>query len=68
MAGIRWTTQAADDLDAIAEYISNDSPYHGRLFVLRILAAIERLSIFPKRGRKVPESPDLDIREIILGN
>ena len=28
MAEVRWTPQAADDLDAIAEFISQDSPHY----------------------------------------
>jgi len=34
MAEVRWTPQAADDLDAIAEFISQDSPHYSSLFVL----------------------------------
>jgi toxin ParE1/3/4 len=68
MAQVRWTPQAADDLDAITEFISQDSLHYATLFVLDVLQAVDRLSEFPKLGRVVPEIGDPSIREIILGN
>lgn len=68
MARIRWTPQAADDLETIAAYIANDSPHYARLFVLKVISAIERLEQFPEIGRIVPESNKPFIREILLGN
>ena len=68
MAKLRWTPQAADDLEAITEFIALDSPHYACLFVIDILAAIERLEEFPKIGRVVPEKEDPSIREIIFGN
>ena len=43
MAQIRWTPQAADDLEAIADFIALDSGHYASLFVLDVLAATERL-------------------------
>ena len=68
MAEVRWTPQAAEDLKAIAGFISNDSPHYASLFVLDVLNAVERLDEFPKIGRMVPEVNDPEIREVILGN
>jgi toxin ParE1/3/4 len=68
MAQVRWTPQAADDLDAIAEFITEDSPYFADLFVMDVLQAAERLADFPELGRVVPEIGDRIIRELILGN
>lgn len=68
MAQIRWTPQAADDLEAIADFIALDSIHYAGLFVLNVLAAIERLQQFPMLGRTVPEVGNPTIREIILGN
>ena len=68
MAEVRWTAQAAEDLDCIAQYIARDSPHHGSLFVANLLKAVERLESFPSSGRIVPEVNDPAIREIILGN
>jgi toxin ParE1/3/4 len=58
MAEVRWTPQAADDLYAIAEFISQDSPHYSNLFVLDVLCAVDRLIQFPKSGRIVPEIND----------
>lgn len=68
MAEIRWTLQAADDLEAIAKFISADSPPYAKLFAIDVIKAIERLSSFPRSGRIVPELGNSAIREIILGN
>ena len=68
MARIRWTEQAADDLEAIAEYIARDSPHYASLFCLNVIAKIELLEAFPKLGRIVPETDDVSIRELLMGN
>jgi toxin ParE1/3/4 len=68
MAEVRWTPQAADDLDAIAEFISQDSPHHASLLALDVLCAVDRLTQFPKSGRVVPEINNPLVRKIILGS
>ena len=68
MAEVRWTLQAADDLEAIAEFIAADSPHYASLFAMDVLAAVERLVPFPYSGRIVPEVADPLIREILLGD
>ena len=68
MAEVRWTPQAAEDLESIAEFIAEDSPHYARLLVIDILQAIRHLIDFPRSGRIVPELNDPIIREIILGN
>ena len=68
MAHVRWTTLAADDLETIADFIATDSAHYARLFVMDVLAAVERLAIFPLSGRTVPEINDPAIREILLGS
>ncbi len=68
MAQVRWTPQAADDLDAIAEFIARDSPHFAGLFVADILQTVDRLVDFPESGRIVPEIGEKSIRELILGS
>ena len=68
MAEIRWTQQAANDLEGIADFIGQDSLHYAVLFVKDVLAAVDRLAAFPCYGRIVPEINDPAIREIILGN
>lgn len=68
MAEIRWTAQAADDLEAIADFIALDSRNYASLFVIDVMSVIERLELFPERGRVVPEFQNPNVREVILGN
>jgi len=68
VAEVRWTPQAADDLEAITEFIAADSPPYASLFAMDVLAAVERLVPFPYSGRIVPELDDPSVREILLGN
>ena len=68
MAEIRWTIQAADDLEGIVNFISADSEYYARLLAVDILEAVERVGAFPESDRVVPETNTPEIREIPLGN
>lgn len=68
MVEVRWTPQAADDLEAITDFIAVDSPQYARLFTMDVLAAVERLAGFPNSGRVVPELNDPAIREILFGS
>ena len=65
MTRVRWTSQAADDLQAIYDFIARDSPHYAQLTVEGILAAIDRLEHFPLMGRHVPERGREDLRELI---
>jgi len=62
---VRWTPQAADDLQAIFDFIARDSPHYAQSTVEGILAAIDHLEQFPFMGRHVPERPRDDLREVI---
>ena len=65
MTKVRWTPQAADDLEAIYEFIARDSPHYAKITVEGIIAAIDRLEQFPMLGRHVPETSQADVRELI---
>lgn len=65
MTKVRWTPQAADDLEAIYDFIARDSPHYAQLTVEEIIAAIDRLEQFPLMGRSVPESSQEYLRELI---
>ena len=64
MAEIRWTKQAADDLEAIVTFIAHDSEFYASLTASDIVKAIERLGLFPNIGRIVPEANNPAVREI----
>ena len=65
MTLVRWTPQAAGDLQAIYDFIARDSPHYAQLTVEDILAAIDRLERFPLMGRQIPERERDDLRELI---
>jgi len=68
MAQIRWTHQAAIDLEAIVKFIANDSENYARLMAIDVIKAVERLEAFPNIGRIVPEANNPELREVLAGN
>ena len=60
---VRWSPEAIEDLDAIAEYIARDSQYYARAVVTGILSVSRSTGEFPLIGRIVPEIGDDHIRE-----
>jgi toxin ParE1/3/4 len=60
-----WSRRALQDLDAIAEYIAEDSPAYAAVVVKNIVQQTRLLSQFPRSGRKVPEFDDESIRELL---
>ena len=68
MAQVRWTPQAADDLEAICLFIARDAPQVAATFADRVLPARDRLASYPRLGRTVPELGIENIREIIVGS
>jgi toxin ParE1/3/4 len=67
VTAIRWSPQAADDLEAVRSFIERDSVHYAKLVVQRIVAAIEMLATSPQMGRVVPELRNPEVREIIVG-
>ncbi len=68
MAQVRWTPQAADDLEAICLFIARDSPPLAAVFAERVLRATDRLATYPRSGRIVPELGIENIRELVVGS
>ncbi len=65
MSRVRWAPQATDDLQSIHDFIARDSPRYATLVVEKIIAAVDILEQFPLAGRKVPEDPRDDLRELV---
>ena len=63
---IIWSRLAARDLEGIVAYISRDSFIYAANAAQKILDSIERLRVFPRIGRIVPEFDDESIRELIV--
>ena len=62
---VTWSPSALADLEAIAAYISSDSPAYAKAVVKRIVTLTRTLSRFPNSGRKVPEFQDPTLRELL---
>lgn len=52
---VRFTQEALDDLEEIVLYIAQDNKVAALLFHNEIMKKANDLSIFPKRGRLVPD-------------
>lgn len=68
MAEIRWTNQAVEDLESIANFIARDSENYAKMFVNKIMKSLDQVIAFPMSGRIVSEFKQDDIREVILGS
>ena len=51
MTRIRWTTEAADQLEGIVKHILTDNPEAARKIARAILGRIADLKHFPRLGR-----------------
>ncbi|NUQ94696.1 MAG: type II toxin-antitoxin system RelE/ParE family toxin [Gemmatimonadaceae bacterium] len=62
---LRWTVHAVNQLAALAEYISLDSPLYAEQTVERIVARLDQARVQPHSGRVVPEFLREDLRELV---
>ncbi|GAB62145.1 MAG: type II toxin-antitoxin system RelE/ParE family toxin [Candidatus Jettenia sp.] len=60
---VKWSPEATEDLESIAEYIARDSQFYARSVVTEMLAVSRHIREFPLIGRIVPEIGDERIRE-----
>jgi plasmid stabilization system protein ParE len=60
---VKWSPEATQDLESIAEYITRDSEFYARAVVTKILSVSRTIGAFPLIGRIVPEIGDEQIRE-----
>ena len=60
---LRWTPEAANDLESISDYLLEQHPQLAQPTVRRIYAEIKELSRLPVRGRMGRE---LGTRELVL--
>ncbi len=60
---VKWSPEATEDLESIAEYIARDSEFYARAVVSEILTVSRNICKFPLIGRVVPEIDDEHIRE-----
>ena len=65
-ARLSWSHRARADLEAIGDYIARDDAAAAERWVMRIIAAAEKVVPTPLRGRRVPEVSRDDVREVLL--
>jgi toxin ParE1/3/4 len=63
-----WSPLAIERAAEAAAYIAKDSPAAARRWVDDLFAAVATLASLPERGRRVPEFPRPDVREILFGS
>ncbi|WP_297900402.1 type II toxin-antitoxin system RelE/ParE family toxin [Metallibacterium sp.] len=65
-AEVIWSSEALDDLDAIAQFIARDSPHHAQRVVEALFELGEVIAAHPRAGCVVPELGDVQVRERFL--
>ena len=65
---VHWTDTAQGHLDAIYQYIAQNSPEYAKLMVDRLTQRSQQIGSFPQSGRVVPEYESDQIREVIEGS
>jgi addiction module RelE/StbE family toxin len=66
MTRLEWTEPAVADLENIQNYIARDSAEYADALIERLILSVDRLESFPESGRRVPESRDPKIRELLV--
>ncbi len=67
MAEVIWTKNALDDIEAISEFIAQDSLFHAEKQAGLFFQKAETLRKQPLKGHPVRELPSRDFREIPVG-
>ena len=62
---VLWTKTAEGHLDAIHDYIAQDSPQYARRMVDRLTRRTIQIAEYPYSGHRVPEYDHNQIREVI---
>jgi toxin ParE1/3/4 len=60
-----WTLEARARLVEIQTYIARESPVAARDVAARLLRRSQQLAVPPLLGRRLPEYPDTDLRELL---
>jgi len=63
-----WTQRAFQRLLEIEKFIAKDDALAAQSHTNRLLSETDKLGAFPKMGRKLPEMPGSDLRELIMRN
>ena len=63
---VKWSPEAIEDVESIAEYIARDSQFYARATVSKLIDFSRSVGKFPQIGRIVPEVNDKKIRERLV--
>jgi plasmid stabilization system protein ParE len=63
---VYWTHEARGRLQEIETYIAQDSPQNARKVARRLVQRTRDLADLPRLGRRVPEYPDTQLRELLV--
>ena len=63
---VKWSPEAVEDVESIAQYISRDSQFYAQATVSKIIDFSRSVGKFPQMGRMVPEFNDKKIRERLV--
>lgn len=66
MTRLEWTEPAVADLENIQDYIARDSAEYADALIERLILSVDQLESFPESGRRVPESSDPKVRELLV--
>jgi plasmid stabilization system protein ParE len=65
VATVRWTEQAAADLEDTYGFVARTSPQAAAALIARLFELAESLSQLSERGRRLPEFPGSQYREVL---
>ena len=65
MAKLIWTEKAVDDLSELAEYVAISDRAAAKQLVKKVLSSVSRLEQHPESGRRLPELPLQNYKEVI---
>lgn len=63
---IVWSAPAQNDLKSLADYIKQRDPLEAERWVTTVLERASVLSELSERGRRVPELPGAQLRELVI--
>lgn len=63
---VYWTSEARARLLEIHTYIAQESPLVARDVTARIVRRSQQLAVPPLLGRRLPEYPNADLRELLV--
>lgn len=63
---VRFAPAGRRQFLAVVAHIAEDRPLAAERFLARAKRVLRRLTRYPNSGRRIPESPDLPYRELVI--